>query len=601
MGRLLVAALSLQPVGGARGLAGDANCDGVVDRSDVALTPSLLFHLPPSLECPGLDANADGHVSAADLTAIVRIFAPPAEGPVVSYLGLATPDGRPLTPVAIFLGRPVFWRPVGSGFQLVVEGRAGANGQRPGSVVFAADPRDPNKRPDLQVLVQRPLGDGSPEVCIGGVPGFDPPEFSSAPTVSHAINDLGCNFTLSTQGLCTLNSYGQPSMVSRTSQIQYCATIARALAFPSGDTIVAVRLRDLAGVLGPIESIVVRVGSPPPTATITAPSPLAPSPTVTRTQPPANTPTPTALPTDTPPRPTGTWSVSPTPPAVATPSGSPTSPPLPRSPSPTLTATHSVLPVTRTPTPGLRTATPSPTLRPTLTPSTTIPPTPSATRSVTRTLTPTPGLTRTPTRTSTPTQGSQPRGPVITYFGLTRADDTRIEPIGTTHDGIPIFRRVAGAGFSLVVEGRPGVSGSPVGTASFQEGVAPDLQVFVSRPLGDGSPAVCDRIPPNTGGVPAIDSAGFGDRPEVIDALNDLGCRFLDGAGQPRARNRNDACVLRADGGFDFVDPSSTVQFCGFVDVPIRFPSGDTLVTVRLRDTAGNVGAAARILIRIAP
>lgn len=596
MGRLLLVLVCLRFPAAARAQVGDANCDGTVDAVDVDAASSLMFSPSVVFDCPRADANADGRLTSADLTAIVRIFAPPARGPVVSYLGLATPDGRPLGPVDTWLGRPVFFRPVGSGFQLVVEGRAGANDQRPGSVVFASDPRDPSKRPDLQVLVQRPLGDGSPEVCAGGVPGFDPPDFGPALAVSQAINDLGCNFTLSMQGGCTVNSYGQPSLVNRTSQIQYCATISRALAFPFGDTIVAVRLRDTSGVLGPIESIVVRVGASSPTATATAAVSPSASPTLSRTPTlfRSATPSHTAPPTDTPVGPTATRSASPTPPASITPTRTITATSASRSPSPTPSRSRSPSQASPSPTSPVSTPTRSPTVRPTATATRTVPAAPSPTRTATRTA----------TRTTSPTatQGADTtRGPLITYFGLTRADDTPIEPTGTNAEGIPVFSRLSGAGFSLVIEGRPGNSGSPVGSASFREGGAPDLLVVVSRPLGDGSPSVCDRLPPNTGGVPAIEPPDFTDRPEVIAALNDLGCRFLDGAGQPRARNRNDACILRGDGSFDFANSSSTVQFCGFVDIPIRFPPGDTVVTARLRDTAGNLGPAARIVVRVAP
>ena len=37
------------------------------------------------------------------------------------------------------------------------------------------------------------------------------------------------------------------------------------------------------------------------------------------------------------------------------------------------------------------------------------------------------------------------------------------------------------------------------------------------------------------------------------------------------------------------------------VSMPLSFPSGDTLVTARVRDQAGNLGAPARLLVRITP
>lgn len=176
-----------------------------------------------------------------------------------------------------------------------------------------------------------------------------------------------------------------------------------------------------------------------------------------------------------------------------------------------------------------------------------------------------------------------------------------MDPIGTTVDGTPIFQRPSGAGFNIVVEGKPGASGTAVGTVTYRENGPPDLQVLVSRPLGNGSLEVCDRAPPQAGGVPAIDPPVFDDSPAVIDALNDLGCRFRDGAGQPRGRGRNDACILEPDGGFDFGNRDSTVQFCGFIDVATRFPSGDVRITVRLRDELGRTGPPAQMLVRVQP
>ena len=65
------------------------------------------------------------------------------------------------------------------------------------------------------------------------------------------------------------------------------------------------------------------------------------------------------------------------------------------------------------------------------------------------------------------------------------------------------------------------------------------------------------------------------------------------------SRSVNDACVLFSTGEFDFVSPQSTAQFCGFIPQILTFPPGDTVVTVRLRDVAGNVGAPAQLVIRI--
>lgn len=197
-------------------------------------------------------------------------------------------------------------------------------------------------------------------------------------------------------------------------------------------------------------------------------------------------------------------------------------------------------------------------------------------------------------------------GPVITYFGLTRADDQLIEPAGTS-GGVPIFRRslnaVGGAsGFSIVVEAKPGSSGAFVGASTYEPDLngLPDLQIQVSRPLGDGSDAVCDDPRDAPGGVPGIGRASFADTERNIAVMNDLGCRFLDGGGNPVARmSGQDSCVAFPSGDFGFVRTDSTVQFCGFVNVPLAFPKGDTRVSVRVRDEAGNVGPLAQIIVRV--
>jgi hypothetical protein len=192
---------------------------------------------------------------------------------------------------------------------------------------------------------------------------------------------------------------------------------------------------------------------------------------------------------------------------------------------------------------------------------------------------------------------------VITFFGVTRADDTLVASSGTTPDGIPVYERLSGAGFSLVVEGQPGPSGAPVGRSAFaSDGTSfADLQIEVSRPLGNGSAVVCDRSGPMAGGVPAIDPPRFDDTPAVIAAANDLSCRFLDGSDMPVARNRDEACIMFPHGDLHFANPASTAEFCGFVTRFMEFPTGDTLVTARLRDQGANAGTPAQIVVRVSP
>lgn len=222
--------------------------------------------------------------------------------------------------------------------------------------------------------------------------------------------------------------------------------------------------------------------------------------------------------------------------------------------------------------------------------------------SATPTSTP-PSPTATPT--ATPTVTTTPAvGPRITFFGLASADDVRQEPIGTDENGVPIYQRLFGFGFRLVVEATRGSSQLALGSDAFSDDGAPSLQVQATRALGNGSTAVCDTEPPLVGGVPGIDPPRFDDSTEVVDALNDLGCRFLDGAGNPVSRSCATSCVKDDNGDYACVDLATEAQFCVLVDTLLEFPPGDTLVTVRVRDRGRNgepmnLGAPQQLIVRV--
>lgn len=204
---------------------------------------------------------------------------------------------------------------------------------------------------------------------------------------------------------------------------------------------------------------------------------------------------------------------------------------------------------------------------------------------------------------------------MVTFFGLVNANDTVATPVSTTPDGIPIYERLLGTSMRLLVEARPGNSRRRVGTSVLEydpedPSVRPDLQIQVNRPLGNGSPEVCDNSLPLIGGIPAIDPPDFEITDAVSAALSDLGCRFVDGQGVPGDRGPSEACTSFPDGNFGFVCGSSaslpcengrsTVQFCSdFVVTGWGFPPGDTLVTVQLRDEAMNIGVPAQMIVRI--
>ena len=208
-----------------------------------------------------------------------------------------------------------------------------------------------------------------------------------------------------------------------------------------------------------------------------------------------------------------------------------------------------------------------------------------------------------PTATAPPTVTPTPAmGPEILWFAVTNADDSYLPPSATDPSGIPIYERAFGFGFSLVIEARHGSSNRPVADMTFIEGDTPDLQVQSSRPLGNGSTAVCDGESPNFGGVPAVDPPQLEDPGAIADALNDLGCRFIDGQGKTEGRICQQGCVRFETGEYGCqMGDEVELQFCAPVPMAsLAFPVGDTMLTARVRDQAGNLGAPARLIVRVA-
>jgi hypothetical protein len=125
-----------------------------------------------------------------------------------------------------------------------------------------------------------------------------------------------------------------------------------------------------------------------------------------------------------------------------------------------------------------------------------------------------------------------------------------------------------------------------------------DFQMVASRPLGNGSAAVCDDGPaPDEpiGGVPAVDPPDFGSSQTSIDAINDLACRF------DTHLTTTTACTKNALGNFSFVRPDTLIQYCTApaLGAELALPSGDTTLTLQIRDTSGNIGNQAQIIVRV--
>ena len=167
--------------------------------------------------------------------------------------------------------------------------------------------------------------------------------------------------------------------------------------------------------------------------------------------------------------------------------------------------------------------------------------------------------------------------------------------------GRRIFEQASGR-FLIVIEAKPGTSGAAVGT-SLQPPqplpdpltTLPDLQIESSQPLGNGSPAVCDKVGPASqqGGVPGFLIPDFVSQ-DAIDALWDFACRFT-------AQLPSSPCTLDANGNQSLVNrlANPTVQFCDLVAASSVFPNGDSVVTVQLRDVQQHIGPTAQIVVRV--
>jgi hypothetical protein len=188
---------------------------------------------------------------------------------------------------------------------------------------------------------------------------------------------------------------------------------------------------------------------------------------------------------------------------------------------------------------------------------------------------------------------------MVSFLGVLTADNSPLDPTDTQGD-VPVYSLVFGTGFILVVETKRGDSQMSPGVSSYEPNGVPDLQIVSSNPLGNGSPEVCDAMPPNAGGVPAVESSAFEDVEAVRDQLNDFGCRFVDGRGNRVARFCSEGCV-RFQTGEQGCKSEATHQFCAVVDAPLAFPPGDTLITARVLDVQGTPGPLKQMIVRVGP
>jgi hypothetical protein len=151
----------------------------------------------------------------------------------------------------------------------------------------------------------------------------------------------------------------------------------------------------------------------------------------------------------------------------------------------------------------------------------------------------------------------------------------------------------------IVVEGAIGASGQPPGTQLREPpafpGGRPDLQIEASSPLGNGDSITVDcTTNPNFDGIAAVPTPNFGPGASVTDALRDFSCRF-------QVFNLTFPCLRGTDANFTLGNPGAApiVEFCDQVSQGHAFPVGDTVLTVRLRDSALNIGPPEQIVVRV--
>jgi len=160
---------------------------------------------------------------------------------------------------------------------MVVEGKAGANGQPPG--IALGQPLPADGRPHLLIEASRPLGNGNPAVICpdaagdgsDGIPAVEPPNFGPDPpgttTITDALKDVACRFiSRPTLDPCTLNAFGDAALGngSASPTVQFCGeSMVSGQAVAIGDTRFTARLRDISGTVGPPEQIIVRRPTPP--------------------------------------------------------------------------------------------------------------------------------------------------------------------------------------------------------------------------------------------------------------------------------------------------------------------------------------------------
>ena len=181
------------------------------------------------------------------------------------------------------------------------------------------------------------------------------------------------------------------------------------------------------------------------------------------------------------------------------------------------------------------------------------------------------------------------KGPEITYFGIAKADGTLINQTTALADGTAVYSYPSGSGFIVVVEVKPGSSGSTPGYLVYNASGAPDLQIISNTPLGNGNAAVCEPYRGSVGGIPAASPFSLADATVITNTLNDFGCRFQSGR-----------ATLDQSFNYAYANSSSQRQYYLVVSSATKFRDNwTTTLQVKMRDQAGNFGNIKTIQVRI--
>lgn len=206
-------------------------------------------------------------------------------------------------------------------------------------------------------------------------------------------------------------------------------------------------------------------------------------------------------------------------------------------------------------------------------------------------------------------------GPAPRFFGPVNQDgcpfccefQCQLTPTpGPEFDGLGrrVYRRSEGT-FMLVVEAGLGTSLRAAGSEGVFNGRTvdpithasgrPSLQVLADRNLGNGTLQVDCRTMP-LGGVKSFPGRlHFPGDSDVTTGLTDMACRF------ELAASASTACTRNRNGDFAFLSAGTNRQYCFQVPEVAKFPIGDTVLAVQLRDTSGNLGPRQEIVVRVDP